>query len=122
MKSTFIKGSRSRVLALAILLIAAIFIGRLFYLQVVQHDYYVALAAEEQQSRFVIPANRGTIYAKSGSTPVELVMNQTVYTVFADPQTVQNKEEIVKSLKEIAAGEKGESLSNIGDQAHKTTG
>jgi cell division protein FtsI (penicillin-binding protein 3) len=104
MKSTFIKGSRSRVLALAILLIAAIFIGRLFYLQVVQHDYYVALAAEEQQSRFVIPANRGTIYAKSGSTPVELVMNQTVYTVFADPQTVQNKEEIVKSLKEIAGG------------------
>ncbi len=104
MKFELHKGSRSRILAVAILLIAAIFVGRLFYLQVVQHDYYVALAAEEQQSRFVIPASRGMIYAKSGNEPVQLVMNQTVYTVFADPKTVTEDREIITSLKEIAGG------------------
>lgn len=104
MKFELTKGSRSRILAVAILLIAAIFVGRLFYLQVIQHDYYVALAAEEQQSRFVIPANRGMLYAKSGDEPVQLVMNQAVYTVFADPKIVTEEEEIVASLKEIAGG------------------
>lgn len=104
MKFELTKGSRSRILAVAILLIAAIFVGRLFYLQVIQHDYYVALAAEEQQSRFVIPANRGMLYAKSGDEPVQLVMNQAVYTVFADPKIVTEEEEIVASLKGIAGG------------------
>jgi len=104
MKTAFLTGNRSRILAVAILLIATIFIGRLFYLQVIQHDYYVELAAAEQQSRFVIPASRGTIYAKNGDEPVKLVMNQTIYTLFADPKTVTDKEGIVKGVKDVAGG------------------
>ncbi len=98
------KGSRSRILAAVILIIVAIFVARLFYLQVIRHDYYVELAASEQQSRFTIPASRGLIYAKSGENTVPLAMNQTVYTVFADPQTVTEKEEITTALRDIAGG------------------
>ena len=97
-------GSRSRVLAFGLLAIAMIFVGRLFYLQVIQHDYYVSVAADAQQSRFVIPAERGQIYTKSGDEVVQLVMNQTVYTVFADPETVTEPDVIMKSLREIAGG------------------
>lgn len=104
MKFELQKGSRSRILAAAILIIAALFVARLFYLQVIRHDYYVEVAREEQEGRFVIPASRGEIYAKSGDTPVELVMNQTVYTVFADPFNVTEKDEIVKTLREVAGG------------------
>jgi len=98
------KGSRSRILAAVILGIGAIFVIRLFYLQVIRHDYYVGLATEEQQSRFVIPASRGQIYAKSGDTPVQLVMNEKVYTVFADPVTINDKAKIVETMRRIAGG------------------
>jgi cell division protein FtsI/penicillin-binding protein 2 len=97
-----IKGSRSRILATALLLIAIIFVGRLFYLQIIRHDHYVALASIEQQDILDIPASRGLIYAKDGDAPVQLVMNQKVYSVIADPKVVTQKDEIVTALREIA--------------------
>jgi stage V sporulation protein D (sporulation-specific penicillin-binding protein) len=104
MKLELLKGSRTRILAAVILAIVAIFVVRLFYLQVIKHDYYIGLAKQEQESRFVIPASRGEIYAKSGDTPVQLVMNETVYTVFADPVTVNNKAKVVDTLRQVAGG------------------
>jgi stage V sporulation protein D (sporulation-specific penicillin-binding protein) len=104
MNLELLKGSRTRILAAVILAIVAIFVVRLFYLQVIKHDYYVGLAKEEQESRFVIPASRGEIYAKSGNDPVQLVMNETVYTVFADPVTVDDKAKVVDTLRQIAGG------------------
>lgn len=104
MNLDLIKGSRSRILAIAILVIASIFVVRLFYLQIIRHDHYVALAQEEQQDILDIPASRGLIYAKDGASPVQLVMNQKVYSVIADPQVVKQKTEIVTALREIAGG------------------
>lgn len=104
MNLELLKGSRTRILATLILAIVAVFIVRLFYLQIIQHDYYVGLAKQEQESRFVIPASRGEIYAKNGNDPVRMVMNETVYTVFADPVTVDNKVKVVDTLKQIAGG------------------
>jgi len=104
MKLELLKGSRTRILAAVILAIVAIFVVRLFYLQVIQHDYYVGLAKQEQQSRFVIPASRGEIYAMNGDTPAQLVLNESVYTVFADPVTVDDKAKVVDSLRQIAGG------------------
>ena len=104
MNLELLKGSRTRILATVILVIVAIFVVRLFYLQVIKHDYYVGLAKEEQESRFVIPASRGQIYAMNGSTPVQLVMNENVYTLFADPVTIDDKAKVVSTLKQIAGG------------------
>ena len=104
MNLELIKGSRTRILAAVILGIVAIFVVRLFYLQVIQHDYYVGLAKEEQESRFIIPAARGQVYAKSGTETVPLVMNTTVYTVFADPATVTEKQKVIDTLKQVAGG------------------
>ncbi|RWZ78615.1 MAG: penicillin-binding protein 2 [Candidatus Microsaccharimonas sossegonensis] len=104
MKLELLKGSRTRILAAVILAIVAIFVVRLFYLQVVKYDYYVGLAKAEQQSRFVIPASRGIIYAKSGTAIVPMVMNETVYTVFADPATVKDKTKITDTLRQVAGG------------------
>ena len=104
MKLELLKGSRSRILAAVVLGIMAVFVLRLFYLQVLQHDHYVTLAKQEQESRFVIPASRGLIYAKSGNDPVQLVLNETVYTVFADPVTVDKKNDVVDILRKVAGG------------------
>lgn len=81
-----------------------IFIGRLFYLQVIRHEHYVALAGNEQLKSLTIPAKRGLIYAMDRGTPVPLVMNQAVYTVFADPQIIKDEAPVVEAVKEIAGG------------------
>lgn len=107
------KGSRPRMLAIFILIIMAIFVVRLFYLQVVRHEYYVELANKEQLKQLVIPAKRGEIYAMDGSTPVKLVLNETVYTVFADPKVVEQPQAIVERIREVAGGNARAHLSEL---------
>ena len=97
-------GSRSRILAAVILGITAIFVVRLFYLQVIQHTYYVALAQAEQMTRERIPAQRGEIYAMSGDSPVKMVLNDTVYTVFVDPAIITEPKEVIEIMKQVAGG------------------
>ena len=70
----------------------AVMIARLFYVQVLEHDFYVKLADKEQIKQFTLRASRGEIYAMDGDTPVKLVMNTTVYTVWADPTLVTDKQ------------------------------
>lgn len=96
--------TRSQVLAAALTGVMIIIIARLFYLQVIQHDHYVALASEEQVKQLVIPAGRGLIYAKDGDTPVPLAMNQQVYTLFVDPMVVDKPEEVDSIVREVAGG------------------
>ena len=104
MKLELQKGSRSRILAGFIFVIVGIFIIRLFYLQVIQHNYYVGLANSEQIKSLTIYANRGLIYGLDGSTPVPLVLNQTVYTVTADPYTVSDDTKVIDLIEQVAGG------------------
>lgn len=107
MKPDLLQGSRSRILAGIVLAVAVIFAFRLFYLQIIQHGYYVNLAQVEQVKRERLPATRGEIYALNGTTPVKMVLNETVYTVFVDPVVIIESGEVTemtKSLKEIAGG------------------
>lgn len=113
MKLDLLKGSRSRTLAALLLIIAAIFIGRLFYLQIIQHEHYRSLADAEQIKPLTIPAQRGLIYALDGETPVQLVLNETVYTVFADPAIIQDPDKIIKVVKEVAGGNARSNLEEL---------
>lgn len=97
-------GSRSRILAAVVLGIAAIFVIRLFYLQVIQHNHYVALANAEQIKPYTLTAKRGEIYAMSGTTPVKMVLNETVYTVFVDPSTIRDTAKVADVMKKVAGG------------------
>jgi cell division protein FtsI (penicillin-binding protein 3) len=105
MKPSFLRhGSRSRILAAVILGIAAIFVIRLFYLQVIQHDHYVSLAEEEQVKPYTLPAKRGEIYAMNGDSPVKMVLNETVYTVFVDPANITDSSKVIDLMKKVAGG------------------
>jgi len=98
------KGSRPRILAILTIIIMAIFVVRLFYLQVIQHDFYVAQANKEQLKQLVIPAKRGEIYAMDYATPVKIVLNETVYTAFADPKIVDKPKEMADLVRRVAGG------------------
>jgi cell division protein FtsI/penicillin-binding protein 2 len=115
MNLEFQKGSRSKILAAMVLGIMAVFVVRLFYLQIIQHGYYVELANKEQVKRLTIPAKRGLIYALDDGRPVALVMNQTVYTVFADPMIIaeKDKSKIVDTIKSIAGGNAKSGLEEL---------
>jgi len=115
MKLELQKGSRSKILAAIIFGIMAIFVFRLFYLQIIQHNYYVNIASEEQIKRLTIPSKRGLIYALDGNNPVPLVMNQTVYTVFADPQTVSDDNKIMEVIRRVAGGNARSDLQTLLD-------
>jgi len=107
------KGSRPWILAILTFVIMAVFIGRLFYLQIVQHEYYVGLANREQLKQLVIPSKRGEIYAMDGTAPVKVVLNETVYTVFADPKVVDKPKEVVDVVRRVAGGNARADLESL---------
>lgn len=116
MKLELQRGSRSRILAGLVLVIMAVFVIRLFYLQIIQNEYYTNLANAEQVKTFKLPASRGQIYALDGNKPVQLVMNETVYTVFADPQTTKDDAKIIDAIKRIAGGNARANLQELLDK------
>ena len=98
--------SRNRTYWLAVMTVAimGVFVLRLFYLQVIRHDYYSTLASAEQMKQWVLPAERGEIYAMNGDEPVKLVLNETIYTVWADPKVVEEPGKVISTLKRVAGG------------------
>ena len=59
---------------------------------------------QEQVKRLTIPAKRGLIYAMDGQQPTPLVMNETVYTLFADPQIITNQQRALETVRKVAGG------------------
>jgi cell division protein FtsI/penicillin-binding protein 2 len=85
--------------------VCAVFIIRLFYLQVIRHDYYRQAALNYQLKEYQIPAERGIIYAQNGSGATPLVLNETKYTLFADPVYVKEPEKQAVAISEIIGGD-----------------
>lgn len=90
--------------------VIVIFGGRLFYVQVIRYDHYKTAALSDQLKQYQIPAARGTIAAYDGNSTVPIVLNQQLYTLYADPVYVKN---VDQSAAKIAA--------NIGGDPAKYT-
>lgn len=95
---------RTKVLLYALVAILGLFALRLFYLQILRHDYYANKAYQTQVSKLTILPERGKIYALDGATPVPMVLNETVYTVFADPKEIESSTSVKSAMREIAGG------------------
>lgn len=90
-----------------LLLLSAVFIIRLFYLQVIRHDYYAKAAMDIQLKEYQIPAERGIILAHNGSSVTPLVLNETKYTLFADPVYVTEPEKQAVEIAKVINGDAG---------------
>lgn len=112
-KTTFGTIQRIRVWYVLLMLLGGIFIVRLFYLQVIKHDFYEKSAAFSQLKEYEIPAARGIIQAKSGESVVPLVLNETLYTLYADPKYVKEPEKAAESLEKAMGGSKTEYENKI---------
>ena len=86
----------------ALLLIVAIFGVRLFYVQVIRYNHYKNAALSDQLKQYEIPANRGLIKARDGANLVPIVLNQKLYTAYADPVYLKSDPEYVKNPGQVA--------------------
>ncbi|HSW80271.1 MAG TPA: penicillin-binding protein 2 [Candidatus Saccharimonadales bacterium] len=75
-----------------LILVMGIFIIRAFYVQVIRYDFYHKAALSDQLKQYQIPAERGIIKAYEGNTVVPIVLNQKLYTVYADPTFIKAKD------------------------------
>ena len=97
------KLSRASRLTIGLFLVLAIFLVRLFYIQVINHEEFLAKANQMQISKRTINPERGQLYAKDQNGEiVPLVLNQTVYTVFADPTQVKDVKKVEKLVTDVA--------------------
>lgn len=97
---------RTNMLTVLILGAFVVVVVRLFFMQIIDGKKYQTLANESQIKQFSIPAQRGVIYAMDGKNPIKFVMNETVYSLFIDPQVIDDKkrDEIISETKKIAGG------------------
>src|SRR4051812_3467214 len=84
-KKTISSNRRITIWYTVLLLVVIIFIARLFYLQIIKHDHYHELALRGQLKQYKITPERGIIKVHDGTDTVPIVLNETLYTLTADP-------------------------------------
>lgn len=97
--------TRVKVWYACLLLIAAIFTIRLFYLQVIRHNYYQQAALRGQLKQYEIEPRRGVIAAHNGETTTPLVLNQTLYTLYADPKFIKDPGAAALAVQKVIGGD-----------------
>jgi cell division protein FtsI/penicillin-binding protein 2 len=119
---------RARLWYVLIMVVFGVFVVRLFYLQIIRHDYYNHVAAVGHLKEYEINAKRGVIEAHDGNSVVPIVLDQTLYTVYADPTLVKDPAKVAQTLSDILKGNESdyETLLRTKDTryvvlAHKAT-
>ncbi|HET8670090.1 MAG TPA: penicillin-binding transpeptidase domain-containing protein, partial [Candidatus Saccharimonadales bacterium] len=96
---------RARLWYTLIMLVFGIFLVRLFYLQVIRHDYYRQSANVGHLKEYEITPNRGVIKAHNGSSIVPIALNQTLYTIYADPTIVKKHDQAAETFAAVLKGD-----------------
>ncbi len=110
--------SRVRVWYGLLVLAIGIFGVRLFYLQIIHYEYYKAAALSDQLKQYEIPATRGVIRAYDGSGILPIVLNEKLYTLYADPVYIKNPDAAAEKVASAIGGDSGKYLRQL--QVKKT--
>ena len=92
---------RFHILRNLVLVAMLIIAARLFFIQIIEHDAWVAKASEQHTLLETIVARRGEIYMMDHGEPVAVVLNQTTYQIVIDP-AITKQEDITNVLNEYA--------------------
>lgn len=91
-----------------LLIILGLFVIRLFYLQIIKHDYYHQQALSGQQKEYVIAPERGIIMAYDHDNTIPIVLNEKLYTLYADPSFIKNADQNAEKLAHLSGGNESE--------------
>jgi len=92
------EAKRLRVLSTWISILLLIIVARLFQLQVIKHDSFLARAENQWSKSIVLPADRGTIYDRNGKTVARSV---TRWRLGFATRQISNPAELIRSLSEF---------------------
>ena len=116
----FIYVKKIRKIAIVFILILALLVGRIGYLQFVKGNYLKELAYNQQSINQIISPKRGSIYDANGET---LAMSVSVDTVTINPQLIKDsknssnsqalKEKVAKALSDIFSLDYNETLQKV---------
>lgn len=110
-------GSLFRVrLFLAILFLVGFFVAtRLFFIQVISHDKWVALAEGQHNASLELSADRGEIYMHDGDTDrYPLAVNREYKMVFVVPKDIVEKDMVALELSRALGMDANEIRDKIG--------
>ncbi len=116
------KNSRLNILAVAIILFGLALIGKLFILQVINHNFYQELAAGQHGIHKTLLPERGEIfikdrfYDKNSYTQAQLfplAVNRTWPMLYAIPNKIEKKEQVINQLDPLIELEKSEIARRI---------
>lgn len=100
--------TRARIWYALLLVVFGLFALRVFYLQVIRYDYYKKAALNDQLKQYVVPAERGIITADLGGSQVPIVLNQKLYTLYADPTIIKDADKVAAKLQPVIGGNTGD--------------
>lgn len=99
--------TRIRIWYGLLLLVVGIFGLRLFYIQVIRYNYYKTAALSDQLKQYEIPATRGIIEAHDGNATLPIVLNEQLYTLYADPNYVKQPDQAAEKITGAIGGDSG---------------
>ncbi|MET0779851.1 MAG: penicillin-binding protein 2 [Candidatus Saccharimonadales bacterium] len=108
---------RVRICFAFVAVLLSIFMVRAFYLQVIKHDYYHKAALSDQLKQYEVPAPRGIIEAHNGEQVVPIVLNQKLFTVYADPTLIKNPNKSAEMLAKELGGHSDDYLAKLKTKA-----
>lgn len=116
--------TRIRLVAVMFFLVAVWIAFRLFYLQVVQHNYYVLLSSNTHELYQQLFPARGQIYFSDTRTGAEYpaAVNRTYYLVYAVPREISanNLKSTIKSVTEILGVTNEDEKNLLAEKLSKT--
>lgn len=108
---------RIRIASILLMVVLAIFAVRLFYVQVIRYSHYKQAALNDQLKQFQIPATRGIIEAEDGNSDVPIVLNQELYTLFADPLFIKQPQVVADQISKIIGGDPNSYIAELSNRA-----
>lgn len=105
---------------LRVLLVACmtLIVAKLFSIQILHYNEYVAKAETQHTMQNTIVAKRGEIYVMDGDDPVPIVMNTKVWSIIIDPQVTRGeRNQVEKVINENAK----DYITGKFDEAYKST-
>jgi penicillin-binding protein 2 len=97
-----ITAGRLRLFAIILVLAFAVFLGRLFYLQIMTSDEWIAKAQDNNTQEFNLPALRGIIYDRNGTILASNIASYNITITASElPDDIGAVQEIFRELSEL---------------------
>ena len=97
-RETRLVNERAAMILFITVLLVAVVVGRLIYLQVLNHDHYTTLSHDNHVNILPVPPTRGLIYDRHG---VLLAQNVPTFSLEITPEQVKNMNATLKALGKI---------------------